>query len=77
MLNLNSHVYKDKCILTNHIKHIAGKAGKIVRMAGYSVMWMILFKVLLATTIVIVISSGMYKLLYYILEHIFVKHVCL
>ncbi|ESW04802.1 hypothetical protein PHAVU_011G126200 [Phaseolus vulgaris] len=27
-------------------------------MVGYSVMWMILFKVLLATTIVIVISSG-------------------
>ncbi|KAL9289811.1 hypothetical protein ACSQ67_024419 [Phaseolus vulgaris] len=27
-------------------------------MAGYSIMWMILFKVLLATTIVLVISSG-------------------
>jgi len=47
--------------LTNHIKHIEGKAGEIVRMAGYSVMWMILFKVLLATTIVLVISSGTYK----------------
>ena len=38
------------------------KTTKIIRMSGYSQIWMILFKVLLVATIVVVISSGMYKL---------------
>jgi len=64
MFNLDSHVYKGKCTwldIDRSYKVYWAKIIKIVRMSAYSQIWMVLFKILLVATIVVVISSGMYK----------------